>query len=104
MKQKLDEIIKILILLKEYDSHVPKLRDKWNPSLMGLYNDYGRTAYQEFSGKYNNISVEGLINQKLPTYNTELIKLFNHILERPTNSHHPPPPGKAMGGNVLDNL
>lgn len=110
MKQKLDEIIKILRSLQKYDDNVPKPLGEWNSSLMGLYNAFRKTAYQEFNERYRDKSddrqipsVEDLIEQKLPKYKTELIKTFEEVLKKPKRlpyPHAPPPQGKAMGGNV----
>lgn len=108
MKQKLDEIITILRLLQEYDAKVPKPTGVFFAPLMGLYNAFRKTAYQEFNQRYRDEynheipSVEDMINQKLPTYKTELIALFEIVLKKPERRsfpHAPPPPGKNMGGN-----
>jgi hypothetical protein len=101
---KLNEIIKILKLLKEYDAKVPKLTGDMTP-LMKLPNklrdgEWGFTAYQEFTLSFGGAnSVEGLIKSKLPTYAVELVRKFEEVLEKPKHVFAPPPPGKSMGGN-----
>ena len=103
---KLNEIIKILKVLKEYDASVPKLTGIQN-ALMTLPNNLSGvgsfTAYEEFTLSFGwAISVEGLIRTMLPKYADELVGKFEQVLGKPKPILvlHPPPPGKAMGGNV----
>ena len=95
---KLNKIIEILNLLKEYDAKVPKAGGDMTP-LMKLPNKLGRdnwgfTAYQEFSpiSGQGAESVEGLIREKLPSYAEKLVSQFEEVLGKPKKIivHYPP--------------
>lgn len=103
---KLNKIIEILKLLKDYDSKVPKTSGLMNPIMElpnALSNGKSYTAYQEFSlifGEEGAKSVEGLIQTKLPRYARTLVSEFEDVLAKPKKPmvHSPPPSSKTMGG------